>query len=259
MRGLAIWGTPLGGYGGSAAPFDPLTLSPYLWLDASDITTLFQDAGGTTPVASDGDPVGLWLDKSGNGRHYSQATSGRRPTYKTNVQNGKPGILFDGVDDFLSNATGITAAAANLGTGLATMRPNHPTNSLGIFGSEVPTNTGSYYYLISNLKTTIFNANLATFSGQGTGAMTQGVSHQTMGSFDGTNFVFRKDSAADGGGASPGVFVGTAQNLGALTIGGAPAEAFMQHIHEVFYVTYVFTAAQWVPWEARQVSYWGVA
>jgi hypothetical protein len=35
-----------------------------LWYDPSDLTTLFQDSAGTTPVTADGDPVGLMLDKS---------------------------------------------------------------------------------------------------------------------------------------------------------------------------------------------------
>ena len=34
------------------------------WLDPSDLTTLFQDAAGTTPVTAPGQPVGLALDKS---------------------------------------------------------------------------------------------------------------------------------------------------------------------------------------------------
>lgn len=34
------------------------------WYDPSDLSTLFQDAAGTTPVTADGDPVGLMLDKS---------------------------------------------------------------------------------------------------------------------------------------------------------------------------------------------------
>jgi len=33
------------------------------WYDPSDLTTLYQDAAGTTPVTADGDPVGLMLDK----------------------------------------------------------------------------------------------------------------------------------------------------------------------------------------------------
>ena len=70
-----------------------------VWFDPSDLSTLFQDAAGTIPVTSDGDPVGLMLDKSGNGYHASQSVSGSRPVYRTD------GVLhwlkFDLVDDEL--------------------------------------------------------------------------------------------------------------------------------------------------------------
>jgi len=60
-----------------------------LWLDASDKTTLYTDAG-TTNVVNNDDLVYQWNDLSGNGRHVTQATSGNRPKYKTpaNGQNG---------------------------------------------------------------------------------------------------------------------------------------------------------------------------
>ena len=49
-------------------PFDPSTLfangEPGAWYDPSDLTTLFQDAAGTTPVTAVEQPVGLMLDKS---------------------------------------------------------------------------------------------------------------------------------------------------------------------------------------------------
>jgi hypothetical protein len=37
---------------------------PGVWFDPSDLTTLFQDAAGTTPVTTTGQSVGLMLDKS---------------------------------------------------------------------------------------------------------------------------------------------------------------------------------------------------
>lgn len=72
------------------------------WYDPSDLTTLFQDSTGTTPVTADGDPVGMMMDKSGNGRHLIQATSAARPTYKTS--GGLRWLRFDGVDDYLARA-----------------------------------------------------------------------------------------------------------------------------------------------------------
>ena len=85
----------------SDAHFSPGQLpNLFLWLDANDLSTLFQDSAGTTAVTSNNDPVGRWADKSGSGRHFLQATSGSRPLYKTN-QDGTPGVKFDEVDDWL--------------------------------------------------------------------------------------------------------------------------------------------------------------
>jgi len=51
-----------------AVAFSPTRLfalaEPGVWYDPSDLTTLFQDTAGTTPVTTPGDPVGLVLDKS---------------------------------------------------------------------------------------------------------------------------------------------------------------------------------------------------
>lgn len=49
------------------------------WYDPSDLSTLFQDAAGSTPVTAVEQPVGKILDKSGRGNHASQATSAARP------------------------------------------------------------------------------------------------------------------------------------------------------------------------------------
>jgi hypothetical protein len=71
------------------------------WYDPSDLSTLFQDAAGTIPVTADGDPVGLILDKSGNGNHASQAISSARPIYRTD--GTLHWLEFDGVDDRLTS------------------------------------------------------------------------------------------------------------------------------------------------------------
>jgi hypothetical protein len=76
------------------------------WYDPSDLTTLFQDTAGTTPVTTDGQSVARINDKSGNGLHLTQATAGSRPLYKT--ANGLSWLLHDGVDDCLFKTTPIT-------------------------------------------------------------------------------------------------------------------------------------------------------
>lgn len=55
------------------------------WYDVSDMSTLFQDAAGATPVTAVGQPVGLILDKSGRGNHATQATTTKRPVYSRRV------------------------------------------------------------------------------------------------------------------------------------------------------------------------------
>lgn len=74
-----------------------------LWLDPSDISTMFQDAGGTTPVTAVGQPVGRILDKSGRGNHATQADASRKPILQS--IGGKLALVFDGVDDNLVTGT----------------------------------------------------------------------------------------------------------------------------------------------------------
>lgn len=53
--------------------------SPQVWYDPSDLSTLYQDSAGTTPVTAVEQPVGRMLDKSGRGNHATQATALSRP------------------------------------------------------------------------------------------------------------------------------------------------------------------------------------
>lgn len=84
--------------------FDPASLSPALWLDASDAATLYDAATGGSLVSADG-AVARWEDKSGNSRHATQATSGSRPLRKTAVQNSLDVLRFDGANDYLATAS----------------------------------------------------------------------------------------------------------------------------------------------------------
>jgi len=102
--------------------FDPASLfaggTEGAWYGPSDLSTLFQDSAGTTPVTTAGQPVGLMLDKSGNGNHATQATAARRLTYQT----GPARATLDKVDDCLSvtvpvgGFTGTMVLATDQGT-----------------------------------------------------------------------------------------------------------------------------------------------
>lgn len=80
------------------------------WYDPSDLTTVWQDAAGTTP-ATVGDPVGRIDDKSGNGNHATQSTATARPTLQ--VSGGLYYLDFDGVDDWIRTTFSADQAQPN--------------------------------------------------------------------------------------------------------------------------------------------------
>jgi len=89
--------------------FDPLSLSPFLWLQ-SDVANLYTDAG-TTHVSADGDLVYRWADISGNGRHFNQTTSGNRPKYYSGIINSHPAVRFNGTSSYLQYAPTVSGAS----------------------------------------------------------------------------------------------------------------------------------------------------
>lgn len=91
----------------SFTQWTPALISTALWLDAADNATVFSDAG-TTPAVG-GSTVQQWNDKSGNGRHATQAAAGNRPTYTNAALNGKSVVSFDGSMQWFNNFSGFSA------------------------------------------------------------------------------------------------------------------------------------------------------
>lgn len=88
------------------AAWTPASLSDVnLWLDANDLTTLFQLINGTTAVASDGDLIGYWADKSpANNDAAAAADNATRLALAANALNGKP-VVRSASGDLLNNTT----------------------------------------------------------------------------------------------------------------------------------------------------------
>ena len=84
--------------------FSPLSLSPALWLDASDASTLWDATSGGSLVASNG-AIARWEDKSGNAKHALQTTAANRPLRKIGIKNGMDTVRFDGINDGLQVAS----------------------------------------------------------------------------------------------------------------------------------------------------------
>lgn len=70
--------------------------------------TLWQNSARSTPATTDGDPIGAWDDSVGSS-HWLQATSGSRPTLRTNAAghglNGKNVVRVDGSATWIGGAT----------------------------------------------------------------------------------------------------------------------------------------------------------
>ncbi len=114
---------------GAPPAFSPSDLSPMLWLEADDLSTLFQSNAGSTAVASDGDPVGYWGDKSGAGFHFTcPADDTRRPTYHTS--GGLHWVEGDGSNDMLRRTAALGMYAAGACSIFIAMRANPATNSI---------------------------------------------------------------------------------------------------------------------------------
>lgn len=108
---------------------------PGAWYDPSDITTLFQDNLGATPVTAAGQTVGKILDKSGRGNHATQATLAQRPTYGVNPIVGTRNIL---TYSSWSNAVGGSPGTAPTGwtIGFGTGAQTSLVGSLDIYGAQ---------------------------------------------------------------------------------------------------------------------------
>lgn len=179
--------------GGSASPASLFAASePGAWYDPSDLTTVFQNNNGTTPVTAAGQTVGLILDKSqGLTLGPELVSNGTFDTNITGWTNGYPtrgrsewisGTLRVTNDSSLGSATGFSEAYAAITTvvgktyfvSIGTMSGNSPRVEIGPsqFGSFIfiRTSAGKGYFVATSTTTyiaaevyTATNAAFATF------------------------------------------------------------------------------------------------
>ena len=129
------------GFSGESSSFSPLSLfsasEPGVWYDPSDLTTLFQDAAGTTPVTGLEQPVGLMLDKS-KGLVYGAEL----------ISNGS---FASGT----SNWTAINSASISAAGGELTVTAGSGTgNTFGGAQQTITTVIGKRYFIVASVKTT---------------------------------------------------------------------------------------------------------
>lgn len=108
------------------------TASP-LWIDFSDASTLFNATSGGS-VVTNGVGIARAEDKSGNGRHFTQATPGNRPLWRSGIQNGLGIARFDGVDDWIEST--FVAWGSQYAILAVAMGTNASSGSGGVFASR---------------------------------------------------------------------------------------------------------------------------
>lgn len=77
------------------------------WFDFSDMSSLYQDSAGTTPVTAYSQVFGKVLDKSGNGNHAAQTINASMPEFRSN------GAYFDGNNHFLKTINNVDYGGSN--------------------------------------------------------------------------------------------------------------------------------------------------
>jgi hypothetical protein len=127
----------------------------------SDADFLLLAAGGeptTAPVAhwtlddgpqygepSNGDPIAVWGGR--NGINFTQTTTSARPTFLQSGANGRPGITFDGVDDFLRIANAVLSGTS--GTVVVVSKQN--ASGAGVWLGSADEGTATSYWYVGHL------------------------------------------------------------------------------------------------------------
>ncbi len=140
-----------------SAEFNPLQIHGcVLWLDAG--WGVFKDDEGTTPSPADS-VAALWKDRSGNGYNAAQTTNASRPLYKTSIQNGKPVIRFDGVDDHLITPRMEGEFSDGFTWFIVTaVDDGRPATYQSFFGSlSTVVSTNMYFYVFNRIDGTLRN------------------------------------------------------------------------------------------------------
>jgi hypothetical protein len=121
--------------GASSSPASLFAASePGVWYDPSDLTTLFQDNLGATPVTAPAQTVGLILDKSGRGNHATQATLAQRPIYGINPITGTRNLLTytEQFDNAAWTKTNTTVSADNVTAPIGTLNADTATTTAAV-------------------------------------------------------------------------------------------------------------------------------
>lgn len=243
--------------GGGVLPFDVLSLSPALWLDASDLSTLFTDAAATTPATSNGDNIGAWRDKSGNARHFTQSGA-TRPTLS--ISGGANRIAFTGGQNLdAASASMITSGNQDF-TILIVYEPNQGTNTGFVFGNFSAGNLGVYIDTALPAYASPFGLYLNADVDLSSDAYSTGVklitARRSSGSIIGWQATTQKNTVSNSQSVYSGAGTSSVWSIGCNTIN---SEAFDGWIREIIVVNSAISAANLLALQTHLVNKHGAS
>lgn len=193
----------------------------------SDADVALLAAGGdptTAPVAhwtlddgpqygepSNGDPISVWESKDGNRWNFTSANHTPAPTYLQSGANGRPGLTFDGVDDYLKCTGWIPNDP--YGTIVVVARHTNVANTQNYLASS-DEGTSTSYFAVGSVFTTgkarISQRNAADTADSIDSTNGVGTSAVRILSFrsDGSAFAIRMDGVAESLTATSGANTG---------------------------------------------------
>ncbi len=116
--------------GTTTTPFHPTDIAGLvLGIDPREIGDLAQDAGGTVPVTTNGDPVRFANDQSSNNLDLTANADAQRTTYNATTEM----LAFDGVDDAMRCAA-VPLTGDGAWTAIFVMKTAGSVPDCGVFG-----------------------------------------------------------------------------------------------------------------------------
>lgn len=155
--------------------------------DFSDISTMFQDTAGTTPVTAVDQLVARVNDLSGNGNHLIQSSSGSRPLLKKDSKGYY--LLFDGTNDFFQTSGTVNLSGLSLFTAFASLSRERNAAEI-IFETSTNYNNNSGAMILN------FDTNKIAVATRGTGLYPSGYTYGEAATTTGGVFTTQPNLAA---------------------------------------------------------------
>jgi hypothetical protein len=138
-----------------------------VWYDFSDLSTMFQDRAGATPVTADGQTVGKILDKSGRGHHAVAPTDAARPLYRTS--GGLHWLEFNGTNNTMVSTAINFAPSDKISVFGGVRKESDVAGRIFVeLGSNSPGINGSFATIVPWLESNMSTFHAFAFNARGT-------------------------------------------------------------------------------------------